>query len=73
MMDSGKKPVDGKGCHTYMALQRRTRPLWGRRSFRAFLIGQPIPGTNEPGEDACRLFDIVGFDEGTCGRRPGLR
>jgi hypothetical protein len=31
-----------------------------------------MPGTIEPGEDARRLFDIVGLDEGTCGRRPGL-
>ena len=31
-----------------------------------------MPGTNEPGEEARRLFDIVGLDEGTCGRRPGL-
>ena len=31
------------------------------------------PGAIEPGEDACRLFDIVGLDEGTCGRRPGHR
>jgi hypothetical protein len=30
-----------------------------------------MPGTIEPGEDARRLFDIVGLDEGTCGRRPG--
>ena len=31
-----------------------------------------MPGALEPGEDARRLFDIVGLDEGTCGRRPGL-
>ena len=30
------------------------------------------PEPIEPGEDARRLFDIVGLDEGTCGRRPGL-
>ena len=42
------------------------------RSFRASSWSvQPMPGTIEPGEDACRLFDIVGLDEGTCGRRPG--
>jgi hypothetical protein len=32
-----------------------------------------MPGTIEPGEDVRRLFDIVGLDEGTCGRRPGHR
>jgi hypothetical protein len=31
------------------------------------------PEPIEPGEDARRLFDIDGLDEGTCGRRPGLR
>ena len=42
------------------------------RSFRASSWSvQPMPGTIEPGEDARRLFDIVGLDEGTCGRRPG--
>ena len=56
-----------------MALQRRTRPFGVGVRFAPSLVGQPIPGTNEPGEEACRLFDIVGFDEGTCGRRPGLR
>ena len=31
------------------------------------------PEPIEPGEEARRLFDIVGLDEGTCGRRPGHR
>jgi hypothetical protein len=31
-----------------------------------------MPGSLIPGEEARRLFDIVGLDEGTCGRRPGL-
>jgi hypothetical protein len=70
-----KYPVDGLGARPYMALQRRTRPsLQGQRSFRASSWSvQPMPGTIEPGEDARRLFDIVGLDEGTCGRRPGHR
>ena len=40
----------------------------------ASLLGRynRCPEPNEPGEDARRLFDIVGLDEGTCGRRPGL-
>ena len=32
-----------------------------------------IPVTRiKPGRETRRLFDIVGLDEGTCGRRPGL-
>ena len=56
-------------------LSKRTRPRYEvSRSFRASSWSvQPMPGTIEPGEDARRLFDIVGLDEGTCGRRPGHR
>src|SRR5687768_5879333 len=46
--------------------------LHGPPPFRVSLSRQPTPGTNEPGEQPRRLFDIVGLDEGTCGRRPGL-
>ena len=31
------------------------------------------PEPKGPGRNSVRLFDIVGLDEGTCGRRPGLR
>src|SRR6185369_7477113 len=31
-----------------------------------------MPGTTRTGRGSVRLFDIVGLDEGTCGRRPGL-
>jgi hypothetical protein len=47
--------------------------LHGPLPFRVSPSRQPTPGTNEPGEETRRLFDIVGLDEGTCGRRPGLR
>ena len=40
--------------------------------FAPLLSRYNRPGTPEPGKDARRLFDIVGLDEGTCGRRPGL-
>ena len=43
----------------------RFAPLLGRYNR--------CPEPLEPGEEARRLFDIVGLDEGTCGRRPGHR
>jgi len=34
-------------------------------------LSQPPAGVpDEHGRERCRLFDIVGLDEGTCGRRP---
>ena len=36
--------------------------------LRLLMIGNPV--APDEGEETCRLFDIVGFDEGTCGRRP---
>ena len=40
--------------------------------FVSLPVGKRHPEPNEPGAEARRLFDIVGLDEGTCGRRPGL-
>ena len=39
--------------------------------FVSLLVGKRHPEPNEPGAETRRLFDIVGLDEGTCGRRPG--
>jgi hypothetical protein len=57
------------------ASSKRTRPHYEvSRSFRAFSSRHNrCPERIEPGEEARRLFDIVGLDEGTCGRRPGHR
>ncbi len=34
-------------------------------------LSQPLAGApDHQGREMCRLFDIVGLDEGTCGRRP---
>ena len=56
-----------------MRLQQAVADLYGPASVRASTLSvQPMPGAIRTGLDARRLFDIVGFDEGTCGRRPGL-
>ena len=39
---------------------------------RLFFVGIADARKHIPGEETRRLFDIVGLDEGTCGRRPGL-
>src|SRR5207253_203840 len=63
------------GPPIYAHSSKRTRlPLEVSRSFRAFSrSANRCPERIEPGEKARRLFDIVGLDEGTCGRRPGHR
>jgi hypothetical protein len=67
-----QKAVDAKGAHTYMAHQRRRRSYGvGVRFVPLLSRYNRCPEPIEPGEDARRLFDIVGLDEGTCGRRPG--
>jgi hypothetical protein len=74
LQEIAKKAVDVLESHPYMA-----PPATAAASMRSvtvsrlFLVGTTDPGTYEPGEDTRRLFDIVGLDEGTCGRRPGLR
>ena len=71
-----KYPVDGIGPHTYMAPHSNGRGLAkGSRVRFVPLLSRSnrCPERIEPGEDARRLFDIVGLDEGTCGRRPGHR
>ena len=71
-----KNPVDGFGSHTYMAPHSSGRGLLLRSRVRFVpLLSRynRCPERIEPGEDARRLFDIVGLDEGTCGRRPGHR
>ena len=64
-----KIAVDGRKSPPYMAVHRRGRAiwLWSRsrlidRYFRCPRI--------KTGRVRRRLFDIVGLDEGTCGRRP---
>ena len=69
-----QKAVDASESPPYMALHSNgDGPISGRRRF-APLLGRynRCPEPIEPGEEARRLFDIVGLDEGTCGRRPGL-
>ena len=39
------------------------------RTVRVSLNRTPVTRF-PPGRETCRLFDIVGLDEGTCGRRP---
>ena len=70
-----KKAVDELESHPYMAPPATAAALVEVRYRFASLLGRynRCPEPNEPGEDARRLFDIVGLDEGTCGRRPGLR
>jgi hypothetical protein len=71
-----KNPVDGFGRHTYMAPHSGGRGLLRKVGVRFVpLLGRynRCPERIEPGEEARRLFDIVGLDEGTCGRRPGHR
>lgn len=60
-----KKAIDGGKSPPYMALHRRggfARPVC------VFSIGNPVAPVI--GVRKSRLFDIVGLDEGTCGRRP---
>ena len=60
-----KKAIDGGKSPPYMALHRRggfARPVC------VFSIGNPVAPVI--GDRKSRLFDIVGLDEGTCGRRP---
>jgi hypothetical protein len=48
-------------------------PLGPASVSRLYLVGTTdARSDSNRGVDACRLFDIVGLDEGTCGRRPGL-
>src|SRR5690349_6792572 len=71
-----KNPVDGFGSHPYMAPHSDGRGFeLGSRVRFVPLLGRynRCPEPIEPGEEARRLFDIVGLDEGTCGRRPGHR
>src|SRR5882757_4778488 len=70
-----KKPVDALEGHPYMpapAASAAWQQVCGR--FASLLSRyNRCPEPFEPGVVARRLFDIVGLDEGTCGRRPGLR
>ena len=73
--DIAKKQVDALGYPTYMAAPAADA-AWQQVGVRfAPSLGRynRCPEPVEPGEDARRLFDIVGLDEGTCGRRPGHR
>ena len=69
-----KYPVDAVGSGTYTA-PPAADAAWQQVGvrFAPLLSRYNRPGTIEPGKDARRLFDIVGLDEGTCGRRPGHR
>ena len=66
--------VDAKGGLPYMRPQQAVAdPLGPASVSRLYLVGTTdARSDSNRGVDACRLFDIVGFDEGTCGRRPGL-
>ena len=67
------KTVDAMGGVPYMRPQQAVADLQGPASVRASTLSvNRCPERFEPGLEARRLFDIVGFDEGTCGRRPGL-
>ena len=62
------------GGYPYMRPQQAVaaRNRDGLRSRLYFVGLTDARSDSNRGVDACRLFDIVGFDEGTCGRRPGL-
>jgi hypothetical protein len=69
-----KRPLTcWRATHIWRLQQAETALTGFVAVSRLFLVGTTDPGTIEPGEDTRRLFDIVGLDEGTCGRRPGLR
>ena len=62
-----KKAIDGAETPPYMALHRRGTAL--AEPVCVSLYRLPVARFS-PGRETCRLFDIVGLDEGTCGRRP---
>ena len=62
-----KKAIDGAGTSPYMALHRRGRVT---AQPRLRLSQRPTGAPAYTGGGTFRLFDIVGLDEGTCGRRP---
>ena len=75
LQENCKKVVDELESHPYMAPPATAAALDEVRYRFASLLSRynRCPEPNEPGEDTRRLFDIVGLDEGTCGRRPGHR
>jgi hypothetical protein len=62
-----KTAIDGWKSPPYMAVHRRGRAIW-HVSFASHQSVIPVPRI-KTGRVRRRLFDIVGLDEGTCGRR----
>ena len=57
-----KRPLTSWRATHIWRLQQAETALTGLVPVsRLFLVGTTDPGTNEPGEDTRRLFDIVGF------------
>ena len=61
--------VDGAITAPYMAVHRRGGRVNRNASFASHRSVIPVPRI-KTGKVRRRLFDIVGLDEGTCGRRP---
>jgi hypothetical protein len=64
LQQNAKNPVDGFGAHPYMAPHSGGRGLHRKVSVRFVpLLSRynRCPEPIEPGEEARRLFDIVGF------------
>ena len=67
-----KKGVDGLNSPPYMPLHSGgDGPLGSVFASRLFQSDHRRPEPSGPGRETRRLFDIVGLDEGTCGRRLG--
>ena len=63
-----KKVVDGRKTRSYMAIHRRGTAF---SPLPSASLNDRYPGCpGKMGKETRRLFDIVGLDEGTCGRRP---
>ena len=68
-----KKVVDGAHCPPYTPPHSSGAGLRDGLRFASLLVGSTGARNLKDREDRrVRLFDIVGLDEGTCGRRPGL-